>query len=88
MDDVNKKDDNNIKLRNRFNTNYNGCINFNKSGLSIQDKIRIFSGEFIRRKIYRNENIPGKLKIPEIFLPQKIDKENKIKEDKNEDDKD
>ena len=88
LDDVNKKDDNNIKLRNRFNTNCNGCINFNKSGLSIQDKIRIFSGEFIRRKIYRNENIPGKLKIPEIFLPQKIDKENKIKEDKNEDDKD
>ena len=88
LDDINKKDDNNIKLRNRFNTNYNGCINFNKSGLSIQDKIRIFSGEFIRRKIYRNENIPGKLKIPEIFLPQKIDKENKIKEDKNEDEKD
>ena len=88
LDDVNKKNDNNIKLRNRFNTNYNGCTNFNKSGLSIQDKIRIFSGEFIRRKIYRNENIPGKLKIPEIFLPQKIDKENKIKEDKNEDEKD
>ena len=88
LDDINKKDDNNIKLRNCFYTNNNGCINFNKAGLSIQDKIRIFSGEFIRRKIYRNENIPGKLKIPEIFLPQKIDKENKIKEVKNEDDKD
>jgi len=87
LDDINKKDDNNIKLRNCFYTNNNGCINFNKAGLSIQDKIRIFSGEFIRRKIYRNENIPGKLKIPEIFLPSKIDKENKVKEVKNEDEK-
>jgi hypothetical protein len=87
LDDINKKDDNNIKLRNCFYTNNNGCINFNKAGLSIQDKIRIFNGEFIRRKIYRNENIPGKLKIPEIFLPSKIDKENKVKEVKNEDEK-
>ena len=86
LNDINKTVDNNIKIKNKLHTQLNGCSDFNKS-LTIQDKIRLFSGEFIKRKIFRNENIPGKLKIPEIFLPRKNDKENKTKEDKKEDEK-
>ena len=86
MNDINKTVDNNIKIKNKLHTQLNGRSDFSKS-LTIQDKIRFFSGEFIKRKIYRNENIPGKLKIPEIFLPRNNDKENKTKEDKKEDEK-
>ena len=82
--DINKTDDNNIKNKDKSHTPLNGYSNFGKP-LTIQDKIRLFNGEFIKRKIYRNENIPGKVKIPEIFLPHNNDKENKTKEDiKNE----
>ena len=84
LNDINKTDDNNIKNKNPLSTPLNG--NFSKS-LTIQDKIRIFNGEFIKRKIYRNENTPGKLKIPEIFLQQNKDIENKTKENKKEDEK-
>ena len=87
LNDINKNDDNNIKIRSRLHTQLNGCSDFSKS-FTIQDKIRIFNGEFIKRKIYRNENNPGKVKIPEIFLPQKNDEENKTKEDKKDDEKD
>jgi len=87
FNDINTNEDNNIKIRSRFYTQLNGCANFNKPGLSIKDKIRIFSGEFIKKKIYRNENIPGKLKIPEIFLSQKNDKEKNVKKEKDEDKK-
>ena len=62
--------------------------NFNKPGLSIKERIKIFEGEFNKNKIYKNENIPGKLKIPEIFLESnkkrnasKDDKENKNKKE-------
>ena len=78
--DINKTDDNNIKNKDKSHTPLNGYSNFGKP-LTIQDKIRLFNGEFIKRKIYRNENIPGKIKIPEIFLPHNNDKENKTKED-------
>ena len=78
--DINKTDDNNIKNKDKSHTPLNGYSNFGKP-LTIQDKIRLFNGEFIKRKIYRNENIPGKVKIPEIFLPHNNDKENKTKED-------
>jgi len=77
--DISKTDDNNIKNKNKSHTPLNGYSN--GKSLSIQDKIRLFNGEFIKRKIYRNENIPGKIKIPEIFLPHNNDKENKTKED-------
>ena len=72
------KEDNDFKKRNRIYTQYNGCNNFNKPGLSIQERIKIFSGEFIKKKIYKNEKLPGKLKIPEVFLQHK---NNKNKED-------
>ena len=83
LNDINKTVDNNIKIKNKSHIQLNGCSNFSKS-LTVQDKIKLFNGEFIKKKIYRNENIPGKLKIPEIFLPQNNDKENKTKEDKKE----
>lgn len=58
------------------------------SRLSIQDRIKIFSGELIRRQL-ENKIIPGRLKIPEIFLQgEKADKskkeEDKKKKIKNE----
>ena len=65
---INKEENSNTKIRKRIFTQYNGCNNFNKPGLSIQDRIKIFNGEFIKKNIYKNQNIPGKLKIPEIFL--------------------
>ena len=64
----NKEEISNTNIRKRIYTQYNGCNNFNKPGLSIQDRIKIFNGEFIKKNIYKNQNIPGKLKIPEIFL--------------------
>ena len=60
------------KKREKIYTQYNGNINNNldnNSAISIQDKIKFFNGDFIKNNIYKNENIPGKLKIPEIFLP-------------------
>ena len=42
----------------------------------------MFNGEFINKKIYRNEAAPGKVRIPSIFLPpnQKNKKDNKEKD--------
>jgi hypothetical protein len=82
------QEDNNYKIR-RVYTQYNGYNNnFNKPGLSIKERIKIFEGEFNKNKIYKNENIPGKLKIPEIFLESnkkrsasKDDKEKKNKKE-------
>ena len=60
------------KKREKIYTQYNGNINnFESNDLSIKDKIKFFNGDFIKNNIYKNENIPGKLKIPEIFLPHK-----------------
>ena len=37
-------------------------------GMSIKEKIKIFSGEFIKRQIYSKASvIPGKLKMPSLF---------------------
>ena len=80
----NKEEISNTNIRKRIYTQYNGCNNFNKPGLSIQDRIKIFNGEFIKKNIYKNQNIPGKLKIPEIFL-QNGKQSNSSKEKKSED---
>lgn len=51
-------------------------------GMSIKEKIKIFSGELIRRQL-ENKILPGRLKIPEIFLKgQKDAKDKKEKEHK------
>ena len=56
------------------------------SRLSIQDRIKLFSGEFIRRQL-ENKIIPGRLKIPEIFLQGEKTDKSKKEEDKKEKDK-
>ena len=85
------KEDNDMKKRSRIYTQYNGINNnFYKKGLSIQERIKIFSGEFVKKKIYKNENIPGKLKIPEVFLQnnnKNDSSDKKNKEQKKESDK-
>ena len=43
--------------------------------MSIKDKIKIFTGELIKRQINNNKAIPGRLIIPKIF-------QNDIKKDK------
>ena len=90
-DEMDIKEDNDIKKRSRIYTQYNGINNnFYNKGLSIQDRIKIFSGEFVKKKIYKNENIPGKLKIPEVFLQnnnKNDSSDKKNKEQKKENDK-
>lgn len=54
-------------------------------GMSIKEKIKIFSGELIRRQL-ENKILPGRLKIPEIFLKgEKEAKDKKEKEQKGKD---
>ena len=90
-DEMDIKEDNDMKKRSRIYTQYNGINNnFYNKGLSIQDRIKIFSGEFVKKKIYKNENIPGKLKIPEVFLQnnnKNDSSDKKNKEQKKENDK-
>ena len=90
-DEMDIKEDNDMKKRSRIYTQYNGINNnFYNKGLSIQDRIKIFSGEFVKKKIYKNENIPGKLKIPEVFLQnnnKNDSSDKKNKEQKKESDK-
>ena len=73
---VYKKEDM-FKTRDRLYTQPININNFNSPGISIKEKIKIFSGEFVKKKIYTNVTTPGKLKIPSIFLPsnQKDNKE-------------
>ena len=51
--------------------------------MSIQDRIKLFSGEFIRRQL-ENKIIPGRLKIPEVFLKGENADKSKKKEDEKE----
>ena len=53
-------------------------------GMSIKDRIKIFSGELIRRQL-ETKILPGRLKIPEIFL--KGEKEAKDKKEKEQKEK-
>ena len=84
-DDMVKTKDTRERLYTQAINNNNFC----KPGISIKEKIKIFSGEFIKKKIYRNQTVPGKLRIPSIFLPPNQKKkqednknENKEKENK------
>jgi hypothetical protein len=51
-------------------------------GLSIKERIKIFSGEFIKRQL-ENKILPGRLKIPEVFL--KGEKESKSQKEEEKD---
>ena len=56
-------------------------------GISIKERIKIFSGELIRRQL-ENKILPGRLKIPEIFLKgEKGAKDKKEQKEKGKDKK-
>ena len=58
---------------------------FSQNGISIKEKIKIFSGEFINKQIFKNNVIPGKLKMPSLFRKKNGEKtnENKIEDKKD-----
>ena len=59
------------------------AINVLGSNSSIKEKIKIFSGEFIKKQIYKAKVLPGKLKIPSLF--QKVINTHNDKQKENED---
>jgi hypothetical protein len=70
--------------RKRENTQKTPSI-FSQNGISIKEKIKIFSGEFINKQIFKNNVIPGKLKMPSLFRKKSGEKtnENKIEDKKD-----
>lgn len=56
-----------------------------KPSSSIKDKIKIFSGEFIKKQIIKAQVIPGKLKMPSLFQKENISHTEKKRERENED---
>ena len=70
--------------RKRENTQKTPSI-FSQNGISIKEKIKIFSGEFINKQIFKNNVIPGKLKMPSLFRKKNGEKtnENKIEDKKD-----
>ena len=70
--------------RKRENTQKTPSI-FSQNGISIKEKIKIFSGEFINKQIFKNNVIPGKLKMPSLFRKKNDEKtnENKIEDKKD-----
>ena len=71
-----------IRKKGRLKTIQTAAI-FTKQFISpsIKEKIKIFSGEFNKRQIYKDKIIPGKVKIPSLFQKENI--KNNEKEDKN-----
>ena len=55
-----------------------------KPSSSIKDKIKIFSGEFIKKQIIKAQVIPGKLKMPSLFQKENLSHTEKKKEKENE----
>ena len=51
-------------------------------GLSIKERIKIFSGEFIKKQL-ANKILPGRLKIPEVFLQGEKEAKSQKNEEKN-----
>ena len=58
---------------------------FSKQGISpsIRDKIKIFSGETFRKKVFKNKVFPGKIKIPSLFKNSNTIKLNEENEKNN-----
>ena len=55
-----------------------------KPSSSIKDKIKIFSGEFIKKQIIKAQVIPGKLKMPSLFQKENLSHTEKKREKENE----
>ena len=51
-------------------------------GLSIKERIKIFSGEFIKKQL-ENKIHPGRLKIPEVFLQGEKEAKSQKEEEKD-----
>ena len=72
------------KRRNKEKKNEQPPIKEIEPGMSFKEKIKIFSGEFIRKQ-KENKILPGRLKIPEIFLKGDNTKSKKKEEKKDKD---
>ena len=81
---IHKKDSQDLGMRKRLFTQAAPPSTQNKQGIfispSIKDKIKIFSGEYIRKENKINV-IPGKLKIPALFQKDSLNSDRK--KDKN-----
>jgi hypothetical protein len=75
------------KVKNKEKKNTQPPIKGIEPEISFKEKIKIFSGEFIRKQ-KENKILPGRLKIPEIFLQGENTKKSKKEEDKKDKDKD
>jgi hypothetical protein len=72
----------NVQEQNVNRTRKNSEKKIIKSGMSIKDKIKLFSGEFIKRQ-NNNKVLPGRLIMPKIFQNDtKLEKKEKGLEEK------
>ena len=72
----------NVQEQNVNRTRKNSEKKIINSGMSIKDKIKLFSGEFIKRQI-NNKVLPGRLIMPKIFQNDiKQEKKEKVTEEK------
>ena len=72
----------NVQEQNENRTRKNSEKKIIKSGMSIKDKIKLFSGEFIKRQ-NNNKVLPGRLIMPKIFQNDtKLEKKEKGLEEK------
>ena len=79
---IHKKDSNNIEIKGRerlyTQPTQNGPILKNQNiSPAIKEKIKIFSGEYIKKQLFNDKVIPGKLKIPSLFQKDIIKKSEK-----------
>ena len=72
-----------IRTRERSNT-LPGSSDFSQTGISIKEKIQIFSGEYAKKQNYKAKPIPGKLKIPSLFQKGNEPKNNNKNENESE----
>ena len=50
--------------------------------MSIKEKIKIFSGEYIRKDSHKTNALPGKIKIPNMFQKDGLNTERKKEKNK------
>jgi hypothetical protein len=72
------------KRSNKARKNSQPSIEGILTGLSIKERIKIFSGEFIKKQ-EENKIIPGRLKIPEVFIQGEKEAKSQKKEEKDKD---
>ena len=55
---------------------------FTEPSMSIKEKIKIFSGEYIRKSNHKTNALPGKIKIPSMFQKDGLNTERKKEKNK------